>query len=107
MNQRAAGAVPAEGLRHKFVTYLWLGNEERGFSWFAESPKGWRLGDQYRDQAIDIRPTQAGTVLRINLIKNDRPFVIEKEREIVTNRDFDMNTRTRTNSDRGRKSAGR
>lgn len=79
----AAGAVPKEGIRHEFVHSVWLGNEERGFRWFSENMRGWHVGRSFREQAIEVIPSETGTVLRLNLFKDDKPFPITKEREIV------------------------
>jgi hypothetical protein len=79
----AAGAVPTNGIKHEFVHSVWLGNEERGFRWFSENMRGWHVGKSFRDQAIEVVPTETGTVLRLNLFKDDKPFPITKEREIV------------------------
>jgi len=79
----AAGAVPKDGIKHEFVHSVWLGNEERGFRWFSENMRGWHVGKSFRDQAIEVVPTETGTILRLNLFKDDKPFPITKEREIV------------------------
>jgi len=78
-----AGLVPAAGLKHEFVHSVWLGNEERGFRWFAENMRGWYVGKNFRNEAIEVVPTEAGTVLRLNLFKDEKPFALTKEREIV------------------------
>jgi len=36
-----AGALPPEGWKSDYVHFFWLGNEERGLSWFAESQRDW------------------------------------------------------------------
>lgn len=79
----AAGAVPAEGIRCEPVASFWLGNEERGFTWFAENQRGWHLGTNAFQQAIEIVPGETTTMLRVNLFKDDQPFALTKEREIV------------------------
>jgi len=79
----ASGAVPAEGIRGELTASFWLGNEERGFTWFAENSRGWHLATNYVNQAIEIVPGDTTTVLRLNLFKDDQPFMLEKEREIV------------------------
>jgi len=92
-NFMMAGAVPKEGLKHPFVYSVWLGDEERGFRWFSENMKGWRLGEKFRAEAIEVIPSGANTLLRVNMIREEKPFVLDKEREIVFGY---MNTPTRT-----------
>jgi hypothetical protein len=79
----AAGAVPKEGIRHEFVHSVWLGNEERGFRWFSENMRGWHVGKTFRDSAIEVVASETGTILRLNFFKDDKPFQITQEREIV------------------------
>jgi len=40
-----SGALPAEGLAFPFKPFIWLGWEEGGLSWFAESDRGWQPAD--------------------------------------------------------------
>ena len=67
-----AGALPAEGLKSHFKPLLWLGDNDRGFCWFCESPKGWALGD--RESVLRVERTKEACVMRIRMA--DRPFVI-------------------------------
>jgi hypothetical protein len=78
-----AGLVPKEGLKHEFVHSVWLGDEERGFRWFAENVRGWRLGAKPAAEAIEVVREAGGVKLRVNLVRDEKPFAIEKEREIV------------------------
>ncbi len=65
-----AGALPAAGFHSRFKPFLWLGDEDRGFSWFCESARGWTPQDSER--AIEIlRPRPDRVVLRLNVI--DKP----------------------------------
>jgi len=82
-DNRSAGAVPASGVRCEPVASFWIGNEERGFTWFAENTKGWHLGTNFVNQAVEIVPGETGTVLRIHLLRDDQPFPLTQEREIV------------------------
>lgn len=78
-----AGAVPKDGLKHEFVYSVWLGNEERGLRWFSENTRGWHIGKAFLNQAIEAVPSARGTVLRLNLFKDEKAFSLDKEREIV------------------------
>ncbi len=42
-----SGSLREHGGRwnHKFMPYVWLGDEERGLAWCAESPAGWMLSE--------------------------------------------------------------
>lgn len=63
---RAPGSLPKEGLARSFNPALWLGDEERGLQWFAESDRDWYLADA--EKAIEIRQEGGSTVLRLNLV---------------------------------------
>ncbi|NUP99892.1 MAG: hypothetical protein HUU35_08560, partial [Armatimonadetes bacterium] len=61
----------------EFRPHLWLGDEERGLAWFAETAREWnaqgaRLRTEPRGQAL---------VLVVNMI--DQPTVIDRPRELV------------------------
>jgi hypothetical protein len=60
-----SGALPQGGLMLPFKPVLWLGWEEGGFSWCAESAQGWHPAKS--DCAIEVAPRGAQTVLRLRL----------------------------------------
>ncbi len=90
---RGSGAIPPEGLKHEFVFSVWLGNEERGFRWFAENWKGWHLGKNAANEAIEVLNSPDGATLRIHFFKDDKAFVLDKPRQIIFGYQF---TPTRT-----------
>jgi hypothetical protein len=50
----------------EFLPYAWLGNEQRGLSWFMESSANWRQG---KDQpAMTIRREGDAVIVRLHLI---------------------------------------
>lgn len=50
----------------QFIPYAWLGNEQRGLSWFMESDANWRQG---KDQpAMTIRREGDAVIVRLHLI---------------------------------------
>ena len=50
-----------------FTPILWIGNEQRGLSWVAESDQYWSLADP--DHATEVqRSGKSTTVLRLNLV---------------------------------------
>ncbi|MBI4027427.1 MAG: hypothetical protein HY360_20750 [Verrucomicrobia bacterium] len=79
----SAGKVPDAGIKHPFVTSVWLGNEERGFRWFSENMKGWRVGKKFAEEAIEVLNGPEGATLKLNFIKDEKPFVLDKSRTIT------------------------
>jgi len=61
-----SGAVCREGLQLPFKPFVWLGDEERGLGWFAESDEGWR--NKNRRKAIMISSTAEQVILEVVLI---------------------------------------
>jgi hypothetical protein len=66
-----SGAVGSEPKSLPFKALVWLGWEEGGLSWFAESDQGWQ--PQRRDQAIEVIPGAETTVLRVRLLDSAPP----------------------------------
>ena len=73
----ASASVPAEGLRTFFRPFVWLGDNERGLMWFAQSTAGWH-SDQ---KPILIKPGPRGTELRVEFV--NRVATFDKPRTIV------------------------
>ncbi|MBN1445916.1 MAG: hypothetical protein JW957_07410, partial [Candidatus Omnitrophica bacterium] len=61
------GDIP-ESSEGPFSPYIWLGNEDVGLAWFAESARGWNI--QKKEKVFSIIKTQGKVVLRINLVDN-------------------------------------
>jgi hypothetical protein len=61
-----SGAVPEAGLTFPFKPFLWIGWEEGGLSWFAESDKGWQPADPNR--AIEVIREKKRVTLRLHLL---------------------------------------
>lgn len=55
-----AGALPVEGWTSPFTHYFWLGNEERGLSWYAERDQDW----EHSADRPAIEVTRAGEEMR-------------------------------------------
>ena len=66
---RNSGALPPEGLQLPFKPYVWLGDEEGGVGWFAESDEGWRNESERKK----ITVTVAAEEVVLNVILIDRP----------------------------------
>jgi len=60
-----AGAVPEGGYKIWFLPAFWLGDEEGGVQWFAESPKGWMA----KANPIRVVPSGNKRVLRIEMFQ--------------------------------------
>jgi len=60
-----SGNVP-DRWESKFIPYIWLGNEDAGLCWFAESDRNWRLKDE--NKAINLTKYDREVLLKINLI---------------------------------------
>ena len=70
---RNSGACPSTGERLPFKPYYWLGNEDLGLAWFAESDQGWAPEDAGGALELAHRPGQ--TVLQLHL--RDRAMPVD------------------------------
>lgn len=61
-----SGAVPENGFALPFKPILWLGWEDGGLTWFAESDKGWQVDEANR--AIEVVPNGNAIIVRIHLL---------------------------------------
>ena len=64
--EQKPGLLPEGGFTAPFLPALWLGDEERGLQWFAESDAGWQLKDP--DRAIEIVRDGERVILRVHMI---------------------------------------
>jgi hypothetical protein len=62
--------LPETGLALPFKPFVWLGCEDRGLGWMAESDQGWQ--PQNADRAIEIVPQAGAVVLRLRLLDSPR-----------------------------------
>jgi hypothetical protein len=60
-----AGALKPEGWSSDWTHFFWLGNEDRGLAWYAESPRNW-VASKDRP-AIEVKPEgeQVNVTLRL------------------------------------------
>ena len=84
----AGGLRPDDALKFEFIYSIWLGNEERGFRWFAENWKGWHLDKDAAGQALEVINSPQGATLRVNFFKAAQPFVLTRPRQIVFGYEF-------------------
>lgn len=73
--------MPVDGLRlNDFREVVWLGDAVRGFCWFAEGMKGWRLKNERSVQVVT--PDENGTrELIVKMI--EKPLTLERPWKIV------------------------
>jgi hypothetical protein len=67
-----AGALPADGWRHPFKPLIWLGDEDRGLCWFAETDENWTPTDN--PEAIRIIHQGGVVTLELHIIAAPRPL---------------------------------
>ncbi|MGC8639891.1 MAG: glycoside hydrolase domain-containing protein [Isosphaeraceae bacterium] len=63
-------ALPAQGFQSPFKPFVWLGDHERGLSWFTESDRNMHVRDAAK--AIEIERSDRKVILRVNLITAPR-----------------------------------
>ena len=66
------------GTLGNFKPMYWLGNEDRGLCWFAESDRGWHLDEER--PAIEVVREPGAVILRMHLI--NKPLLLDKPRKI-------------------------
>ncbi len=59
----------------RFLPYGWLGNEDRGLSWFMESDANWRVGEG--QPYLTLRPEGEAIVARLHLMSE--PTLVDRE----------------------------
>ncbi|MBM4030404.1 MAG: hypothetical protein FJ291_01295 [Planctomycetes bacterium] len=64
-----------------FIPYIWLGDEERGIAWFADSDKGWYLDD--RKPALELIRRKGVVELRVHFITKKTALYAGKKPAIV------------------------
>jgi len=64
-----SGAVPEGGISLPFKPFVWLGWEEGGLSWFAESDEGWQPKDANR--CIEVVKQDGETLLRLHILDSE------------------------------------
>ena len=55
-----------------FIPYIWLGDEERGIAWFADSDEGWVLDD--KKPALELIRRKGVVELRVHFINKPGPL---------------------------------
>lgn len=71
MSVNQSGAVTGD-LAFRFSPNVWLGDEERGLCWQAESDQDWHCADE--QSAIQILPRGDTTIFRANLVNSPTPL---------------------------------
>ncbi len=63
---RNSGQLPETGLTLPFKPYIWLGREDSGLGWFAESDERWQPGAA--DRAVEVIVQDSEVLLRLHLL---------------------------------------
>lgn len=66
------GAVPPAGLALPFTWEVWLGNDEMGLQWCAETDQWWKPADP--KQTVIVKPQGETTLLQVNMVGQSRTF---------------------------------
>ena len=69
--EQKPGFLPEGGFTAPFLPALWLGDEDHGLQWFAESDAGWHL--KQPDRAIEIVRDGDRVILRVHMIDAPAP----------------------------------
>ncbi|HZM03904.1 MAG TPA: glycoside hydrolase domain-containing protein, partial [Candidatus Saccharimonadales bacterium] len=66
-----SGGLPELGghWKNQFTPYVWLGDEERGLAWCAESDQGWNLKDP--EQAVRVDTKDSIVLFQANLLDRE------------------------------------
>jgi len=64
---RKPGFLPKEGFSNPFMAALWLGDEDRGLQWFADSDESWQLTDPSR--AIEMVSEWSCACISLTVLK--------------------------------------
>ena len=81
-DDREMGALRRGTTWKGFRPYVWLGDEERGLAWFAESDRCWFNADPHR--AIEIKRQGETITLRLHLVS--KPVRLVKGAHVPTDR---------------------
>jgi len=65
-------SLPEKPWKGGFVPYLWLGGDEVGLLWCAESQQDWSL--QKTDEEIEVVPSADRVTLRLHIIDHETPL---------------------------------
>lgn len=69
----SARVVGKEPWRSPFMPQVWVGNDDLGFAWFAESDQYWTPRDE---EMLEVAPEATRTVVRCKIVR--QPLKIEK-----------------------------
>ena len=65
-DDKRIGLIPARGLTMGFRPFVWIGDEDRGLGWFAESDENWFNANP--DRCVSVRREGDAVVLRLQLV---------------------------------------
>ena len=78
--RRNAGHLTRRTERLGFKNYVWLGDEEEGFSWFTDKDEDWIVGAE--EKPINIIKENREVVLRVRLVTRPVQLVPGNRREL-------------------------
>ncbi len=61
--------TPKQTWRSRFLPLVWLGSDDLGLAWFAESDQYWTPRD---DRMVEVVPKPGEVVLRLNIVRRPR-----------------------------------
>jgi len=67
-----SGRIPEKGIKMGFEPYVWVGDEDRGFTFCTES--NWYWINRNKNEVIDISYKDAELLIRINLCDEETDF---------------------------------
>ena len=85
---RNAGQLDRKGHRLDFKYYVWLGDEEVGFSWFTDKDESWIVGG--RKKPVQIAREDGDVVLRLRLVSRPVELVPADQRALEGTRVGDI-----------------
>lgn len=65
-DDKTIGLIPRQEFAKGFRPFIWIGDESRGMSWFAESDENWFNADPH--QAIIVKRERDSVILRLQMI---------------------------------------
>lgn len=81
--RKNTGLLPTDGMRLAFTPFIWLGDEQRGLCWFAESNQQWFNANA--DAVTEVAKEANNVVLRLHLIDVPIALLPEGDREAKMN----------------------
>ncbi len=72
-----AGLLPDDGIRQTYRPYIWLGDVDRGLSWFTEEYREWFVEHPERTACLFVEPGNANEPTRLRIMLAVAPSVLD------------------------------